>query len=215
MALNTDIAGIRKDYKLNSFSIEEAFEDPFVQFGKWWNEAAASQIVEYNAMTLCTTDDGGKPSGRIVLLKSFDENGFIFFTNYQSKKAQQIFTNPQVALVFFWKELERQVRIEGVAVKTSEQVSEEYFKMRPRSSQVGAWASPQSKMISDREIINKNMEEYTNKFQDNTIPRPPHWGGYIVVPELIEFWQGRESRLHDRIEYTLSNSLWEKKRLAP
>jgi pyridoxamine 5'-phosphate oxidase len=211
-----NIAAIRKEYSKEALDEKEVDPDPFVQFNKWWEQAMASTIEEANAMTLATASKEGKPSARIVLLKGFDENGFVFFTNYQSHKGNEIETNPDVCLVFFWKELERQVRINGIATKISAGESDAYFNSRPESSKIGAWASPQSKVIAAREIIEKNAAMYEGKFTGGNITRPPHWGGYIVKPSVIEFWQGRPSRLHDRVQYSLSgNNNWKIERLAP
>jgi len=213
--MNT-IADIRKDYKLQRFLETDAKADAIEQFTAWWQDAINSEIDEVNALTLCTATADGKPSGRIVLLKGYDSNGFVFFTNYNSKKGKTLQDNPQASLVFFWKELERQVRIDGIIQKVSAAESDAYFFSRPVSSQVGAWASPQSKVIENREVIEKNVENYEKEFAVNPISRPAHWGGYRLVPDCIEFWQGRPSRLHDRLQYTLQdNKLWKIERLAP
>ena len=210
------IADIRKDYKLRSLDETDVVADPIKQFEKWWNEATHSNIEEVNAMTLATSTSAGRPSARIVLLKGFDEKGFVFFTNYNSHKAAEIAENAQVALVFFWKELERQVRIEGTVVKVSDTDSDTYFNSRPEGSKIGAWASPQSKIIVSREVIETNVEEIQKNFGGKEIERPDFWGGYVVKPLLIEFWQGRSSRLHDRLQYTRSeNNTWKIERLAP
>lgn len=210
------IADIRKDYKLRSLDETDVVADPIKQFEKWWNEATHSNIEEVNAMTLATSTSTGKPSARIVLLKGFDKNGFVFFTNYNSHKAAEIAENAQVALVFFWKELERQVRIEGTVVKASNEDSDTYFDSRPEGSKIGAWASPQSKIIASREVIETNMKEIQNNFGGKEIERPDFWGGYVVKPVLIEFWQGRSSRLHDRLQYNrCENNTWKIQRLAP
>ena len=209
------IADIRKDYQLKSLSEHEVAENPFAQFSVWWNEAIQSEIVEVNAMALSTVTSGGKPSSRIVLLKGYDEQGFVFFTNYSSDKGQQISQNHFAALLFFWKELERQVRIEGVVSKVSDEESDAYFNSRPVGSRLGAWASPQSQKISDREVLNKELMKFTEQFDQENIPRPTHWGGYRVKPTRIEFWQGRSNRLHDRILYEQVNDNWLVSRLAP
>ena len=209
------IASIRKDYQLQSLSEADVKQDPIEQFGKWWDEAIASAIDEVNAMTLATVNKEGKPDARIVLLKGYDEQGFVFFTNYQSSKGQQLSASPFATLVFFWKELERQVRIEGTCEKVSEQESDAYFHSRPEGSRLGAWASPQSSIIEGRHLIEKNLEQLQDQYKGSTIPRPPHWGGYRVVPTAIEFWQGRSSRLHDRIKYSKENNEWKIVRLAP
>lgn len=210
------IADIRKEYKLQTLNETEVDADPFNQFGKWWKEAISSNIDEVNAMTLATADVNAKPSARIVLLKGFDERGFVFFSNYHSHKAKEMESNAQVSLVLFWKELQRQIRIEGIVSKISEDESDAYFQSRPQGSKIGAWASPQSSIIASREIIEANVLEVEKNFAGKEIDRPPHWGGYVVEPALIEFWQGRISRLHDRIQYTIKETTgWEIKRLAP
>jgi len=212
--MNKEIADIRKDYRLQSLNEADTSADPFEQFGKWWQEAINSNIDEVNAMTLATASPDGKPSARIVLLKDAGTNGFTFFTNYDSHKGQEIAANPYAALVFFWKELERQVRIEGKIEKVADSISDEYFASRPAGSRIGAWSSPQSSVIESRNILEANEAKFTAEFGNN-IPRPPHWGGYVVKPLLVEFWQGRSSRLHDRIQYRLINNAWIKERLAP
>lgn len=212
----SSIADIRKDYQLQSLLESDIEKNPIEQFSKWWNQAIESQIDEVNAMTLATVDNNLKPSARIVLLKDFDENGFVFFTNYNSKKGLDMLNNKNVALVFFWKELERQVRIEGTVEKVSEAVSDDYFNSRPEMSRIGAWASPQSKIIDSREILEKKFQTYKTEFEKKEINRPPHWGGYVVKPESIEFWQGRSSRLHDRMVYEKAgDNEWRINRLAP
>lgn len=213
--MNHKIAHIRKDYRLRSLLETDISMDPMEQFSIWWNEAVSSDIEEVNAMTLATCNKQGVPSARIVLLKGFNAEGFIFFTNYNSDKGKDLKENPKAAIVFFWKELERQIRIEGNVEKITEKESEEYFSSRPKDSQIGAWSSPQSSVIENREVIEQNVETNTARFGDETIPKPPHWGGYIVKPERIEFWQGRENRLHDRILYTKSETNWIIQRLAP
>lgn len=209
------IAGIRKDYKLKSLLEADVKNDPIEQFSLWWNEAVSSQIEEVNAMTLATATPDGLPSARIVLLKGFTSAGFKFYTNYQSHKGTELAQNPNAALVFFWKELERQIRIEGTVEKVSEEDSEAYFQTRPIASKIGAWASPQSMPVAGRHIIEQNELKYKAAFGEKNIPKPPHWGGYIVKPVKIEFWQGRRSRLHDRIQYTKQNTGWQIERIAP
>ncbi len=209
------IADIRKDYKLRSFLEEDAAANPFAQFSVWWNDALESNIEEVNAMTLATVNATGKPSARIVLLKGMSEDGYEFYTNYESDKAKEMAGNNNVALIFFWKELERQIRIEGTVKKASATVSDTYFNSRPVDSRIGAWSSPQSKIIPSREILEENVKANTQKFEGKEITRPEFWGGYIVEPVLFEFWQGRSNRLHDRIEYVKNGSEWIKRRLAP
>ena len=210
------IADIRRDYSHKSLSESDVDANAIKQFEKWWVEAVNSKIDEVNAMTLATASLDALPSARIVLLKEFNEKGFVFFSNYDSYKAQQLAENPKACLVFFWKELERQVRITGLIEKISGKQSDEYFQSRPESSRIGAWASPQSRVIEDRQWLDEKFNELVNKMEGTSIPRPSHWGGYIVKPVVIEFWQGRPSRLHDRIQYTLEeNGEWKIERLAP
>ncbi len=225
--MSNAIADIRKDYKLASLEEVDVASNPIDQFTRWWNEAVASQIDEVNAMTLATVNAAGVPAARIVLLKGYNPEGFIFFTNYESDKGKNLAQNPNAALVFFWKELERQIRIEGTVQKVSAEESDRYFNSRPASSRIGAWASPQSAVIENRLVIEQNVERYTSIFANDSIERPDHWGGYIVKPASIEFWQGRSSRLHDRIRYKLETSgynaatdtrtdaNWKIERLAP
>jgi pyridoxamine 5'-phosphate oxidase len=210
------IEDIRKVYQLQSLLEKDADVDPVKQFEIWWQQVIESKIEEPNAMTLSTCTTSGKPSSRIVLLKGIKKNGFVFFTNYLSRKGKEIEANPFVSLLFFWKELERQVRIEGEIKKISEQESDDYFFKRPKESRIGAWSSPQSEVIKNRAVLEKNVSGYIKKFESQNIPRPPYWGGYIVMPTLIEFWQGRPGRLHDRLRYTLNEkNLWKIERLAP
>lgn len=210
------IADIRRDYSHKSLSENDVDPNAIKQFEKWWVEAVHSKIDEVNAMTLATASIDALPSARIVLLKEFSAKGFVFFTNYESYKAQQLAENPKACLVFFWKELERQVRITGLIEKIGVKQSDEYFQSRPESSRIGAWASPQSRVIEDRSWLDEKFNELVNKMEGTAIPRPPYWGGYIVKPVVVEFWQGRPSRLHDRIQYTLEeNGEWKIERLAP
>ncbi|HVZ24600.1 MAG TPA: pyridoxamine 5'-phosphate oxidase, partial [Sediminibacterium sp.] len=189
---------------------------PIDQFARWWEEATHSEIDEVNAMTLATATPGGLPSARIVLLKGFDQRGFIFFTNYESHKGRELDHNPRASLIFFWKELERQVRIEGLVERLPSEESDAYFASRPRGSQLGAWASQQSTVIPDRAYLEKRMHDLEVAYQERPIPRPPHWGGFLVKPLNVEFWQGRSSRLHDRIRYVLERGHnWAMQRLAP
>jgi len=213
--MQKNIADIRQDYRLHSLDENDIDTDPVKQFARWWTDAINSEIFEVNAMTLATSTKDGKPSARIVLLKGYDDRGFVFYTNYESHKGNELAENPYAALVFFWKEIERQVRIEGVVEKISAAESDAYFFSRPEGSRVGAWASPQSTVIENRELLETNARYYTAKFK-NSIPRPPHWGGYRVMPLKIEFWQGRSNRLHDRIQYTkTTEGSWKAERLAP
>jgi pyridoxamine 5'-phosphate oxidase len=210
------IAGIRNDYRLAALDEDIAGQDPIAFFRQWFNEAEAAQITEINAMTLATVDNGNQPHARIVLLKGLDAQGFVFFTNYDSAKGNEIDTNPNAALVFFWKELERQVRIEGVFEKIPAIESDIYFHSRPLGSRLGAWASPQSREIAGRNILELNYAKYEEEFSKIDIPRPAHWGGYRVIPRRIEFWQGRSSRMHDRILFTKDAAgNWGRSRLAP
>jgi len=214
--MNKDIASIRRDYQLASLDEASSAVHPMDQFGNWWEEAIQSNIDEVNAFTLSTIALNGSPAARIVLLKGFTPDGFVFFTNYDSDKGKEIAANPIVAINFFWKELERQVRITGTIKKVSTEESEQYFHTRPIGSQVGAWSSPQSQVIPNREYLEGLMNENLEKYKDGNVPLPPHWGGYIVHPTSIEFWQGRSSRLHDRLHYNLqADHSWKKVRLAP
>lgn len=210
------IAAMRKVYKLQLLLEKDVDANPIKQFKTWWQHAIESKIDEPNAMSLATCTADGKPSVRIVLLKGIEKNGFIFFTNYNSRKAMEIKENGFVSLVFFWKELERQVRIEGSIKKVSAEESDEYFASRPRESRIGAWSSAQSSIIESREYLQKNIEKYDQQFPTDDIPRPDFWGGYIIEPYSMEFWQGRPGRLHDRLQYSLNkNGEWILNRLAP
>jgi pyridoxamine 5'-phosphate oxidase len=210
------IADIRKEYKLQSLSEKDVLKDPIAQFSKWWQEALNAGIDEPNAMTLATAAADGTPDARIVLLKGVDANGFTFFTNYNSAKGRELLENPRATLVFFWAALERQVRIDGQVSMTTPKVSDDYFNSRPEASRIGAWASPQSDVIESREWLEKNEEKYREENAGRSILRPPHWGGYLVRPVRIEFWQGRPSRLHERLLYTRQENMsWRIGRLAP
>lgn len=213
--MSSSIADIRKDYKLRSLDESDVASDPIEQFTQWWNEAIGSNIDEVNAMTLATADEAGRPSARIVLLKGYDKRGFYFFTNYNSRKGKELDSHPYACIVFFWKELERQIRITGNVSHLPEMESDDYFNSRPAGSKMGAWCSPQSQVIEGRGILAENMEKYSQSFADGNIPRPSFWGGYLITPSQIEFWQGRPSRLHDRIQYTLAEGEWRIERLAP
>ena len=214
--MNPSIADLRKDYSSQTLQETDIERNPIDQFQKWWAEAVNSQIDEVNAMTLATASSDGMPSARIMLLKGFDKNGFVFFTNYKSYKSMHLEENPKACLVFFWKELERQVRITGLSKKISEKDSDEYFLSRPTGSQVGAWASNQSQVIQSREWLENRYLQLTEEFKQKELKRPSHWGGYLVTPVIIEFWQGRPSRLHDRIQYSLEeDGSWKIERLSP
>jgi len=211
-----DIQNIRSEYLAASLSETDTNADPIKQFDKWFNEALKAEVTEPTAMTLATATTDGRPSARIVLLKGFNNEGFVFYTNYLSRKGKEIGKNPLGSLLFFWAGLERQVRIEGVIEKVSREDSEHYFHSRPRASQLGAIASPQSQEIADRDILESKFNQAEAQYGDQEIPKPSFWGGYILKPRLIEFWQGRSSRLHDRILYKkVDNKNWKKVRLAP
>ncbi|MGN6297138.1 MAG: pyridoxamine 5'-phosphate oxidase [Ginsengibacter sp.] len=216
MADIPSIASLRKVYKLKSLREEDIKPHPIDQFEIWWNEAIEQQVDEPNAMTLATCTASGRPSARTVLLKGVDKRGFVFYTNYESRKAREIEENAYVALLFFWKVLERQVRIEGTIQKVNAAESDEYFSIRPRESQLGAWSSPQSSVIESAEYLQRNLVKYAEKFKGKHVTRPDYWGGYLVQPDAIEFWQGRPGRLHDRLKYFRSeNNDWIIHRLAP
>jgi pyridoxamine 5'-phosphate oxidase len=214
--MNPAIADLRKEYSSKNLLETDIEKNPIGQFEKWWHEAVNSQIAEVNAMTLATASGDGMPSARIMLLKGFDKNGFVFFTNYKSYKAMHLEENPKACLVFFWKELERQVRITGLVKRVPEKESDEYFLSRPVGSQVGAWTSNQSQVIESRQWLEDRYLKLTEEFKHKELKRPAHWGGYLVTPVIVEFWQGRPSRLHDRIQYTLENDgTWTIERLSP
>lgn len=214
--MKVEIAHLRKEYSAQSLSESDVAADPMVQFEKWWQQAYQSDIDEVNAMTLATASCDGFPSARIVLLKGFGKEGFTFYTNYASYKAMQLEENPKACLVFFWKELERQVRVTGLVKKTSDKESDQYFGSRPKTSRIGAIASPQSKVVDSRDWIDNEYLRLLEEYKDREPQRPAHWGGYTVQPVIVEFWQGRPSRLHDRIQYTLEeNRNWRIERLAP
>ncbi len=211
----TELAALRRDYSRHELSRSSVAEDPFEQFSIWFDEAVAALITEPNAMMLGTATTDGQPSGRTVLLKGFDGTGFKFFTNYNSAKARDLTVNPFCFLHFFWKELERQVFIRGLARRTSEQESDEYFALRPYPSQIGAWASEQSSVVTSRKVLEDKFAELKEKYPEGSVPRPHNWGGYRVAPDHFEFWQGRPSRLHDRILYTRHEHGWVTSRLSP
>ena len=210
-----NLADLRQEYRKAALDIEDLGTGPIAFFGQWFNEAQQSGIDDVNAMTLATTDKEGRPHARIVLLKGLDTNNFQFFTNYESDKAAQLEARPYAALLFFWKELERQVRVEGRVEKLPEAASDAYFASRPVGSQLGAWASPQSRPVANRAVLEARFVEAQGRFASKVVPRPEHWGGYAVIPERIEFWQGRPSRLHDRILFERAANGWSVTRLAP
>lgn len=211
-----DIAAIRQDYVLGNLSESDVDHHPIQQFKTWFDAAMHSEVMEPNAMVLSTVSSNHLPSSRIVLLKDISEDGLVFFTNYESRKGEDMKNNPQVSLLFFWPELQRQIRIEGLIEFVSEADSDEYFQSRPRGSRIGALASPQSQEIPNREFLENRVEDLAVQYPENDyIPRPKYWGGYVVKPTYFEFWQGRSSRLHDRIVYKKTAGLWEIIRVAP
>ncbi len=213
--LSNEIAAIRQDYLQQALNEKDVAISPFEQFEIWFQQAVKAEITEVNAMTLSTIGLDGYPNGRIVLLKGLDSRGFQFFTNYDSAKGRELAANEKASLVFFWKELERQVRVRGNVVKLSDAESDEYFNSRPEGSRIGAWVSPQSREISGREWIEEKEQELKEYFEEHPLVRPAHWGGYVLEPVEIEFWQGRASRLHDRIRYIREDQQWKIVRLAP
>jgi pyridoxamine 5'-phosphate oxidase len=211
------LQGLREDYRKSTLEEKNASENPFTQFDNWFKEALNSEIPEPNTMVVATVSKDGFPSARIVLLKGFDEKGFIFYTNYDSQKGKELSENPRCAIVFNWLELERQIRIEGIAERLSPEESTAYFHKRPKNSQIGAWASPQSQIIDTRDVLETNLKNLNSEYMDSEkLPRPNHWGGYRIQATRIEFWQGRSSRLHDRLNYEKNtDSTWNRTRLAP
>jgi pyridoxamine 5'-phosphate oxidase len=211
-----ELQNLRREYSLAQLSENSVNVNPVKQFDVWFNEAIDAKLHEPNAMTLSTATRDGVPSARIVLLKGYDNYGFVFYTNYLSRKGKEITKNPVGALTFFWGELERQVRIEGTIEKLSKEQSEKYFQSRPKTSQLGALVSPQSQEIDGREVLETKMAELEEQYADKEIPKPSYWGGYILKPRMVEFWQGQRSRLHDRLVYKkIDNQTWKKVRLAP
>jgi pyridoxamine 5'-phosphate oxidase len=214
--INPAIANLRQDYILQTLDETTIDRNPFQQFQIWFDQAVAAQLREPNAMTLATVTPNGFPSARIVLLKGLDEQGFVFYTNYKSRKGQELAATPEAALVFWWADLERQVRIEGSIEKVSAEESDAYFQSRPIGNRLGAWASQQSQVIPNRQALEQRLQELTQHYQDQIIPRPSHWGGYRLLPRAIEFWQGRSNRLHDRLLYRRSQEAdWQIERLSP
>jgi pyridoxamine 5'-phosphate oxidase len=210
------IGDLRQEYTHQGLSEADVDPNPLRQFQRWFEQALSAQLLEPNAMTLATATQAGKPSARVVLLKGFDERGFVFYTNYESQKGQELAQNPWAALVFWWTGLERQVRIEGQVEKVSAQESDHYFHSRPPGSRLGAWVSDQSRVIESREVLEHRLEALKTQYQSQEIPRPPHWGGYRVIPTSIEFWQGRPNRLHDRLHYgQRQDGSWQIERLSP
>jgi pyridoxamine 5'-phosphate oxidase len=212
----TSLAELRKNYSLGSLDVADIDRNPFRQFDAWFAQAVDAKLPEPNTMTLATVDSRGRPSARIVLVKGVDERGFVFFTNYESRKGRELADNPHASLLFYWIELERQVRIEGTVVKASPAESDQYYESRPLGSRIGAWASEQSQVIESRAVLEAREREISAKYGEHP-PRPPHWGGYRLIPDAIEFWQGRPSRLHDRLLYTraVEGGDWQLARLSP
>lgn len=213
--MSIDLASLRKEYSKASLDLDSVADSPIEQFQKWFSEAQKGELTEPNAMVLSTASSAGSITQRTVLLKAFDEKGFVFYTNYKSRKAQQMEENSRVSILFPWYQLERQIAVTGVAEKVSTAESVKYFMSRPFNSQLGAWVSQQSQVITSRNILEVKLNEMKEKFKEGKIPLPDFWGGYRIIPDTIEFWQGRPSRLHDRILYTIENNSWTKKRLSP
>lgn len=213
--MKTNIASLRREYAKEKLDIDTVAGEPVEQFEAWFMEALAAEVLEANAMNLATVSESGRPTSRIVLLKGIEEGKFVFFTNYQSNKGRELENNPYCALTFFWAELERQVRIEGKVSRISEKRSIDYFNSRPRGAQIGAWTSPQSAPVESRSLLELRYKQLEEQFGEKPIEKPKQWGGYEVDPFLIEFWQGRPNRLHDRILYVKKDSSWEIRRLAP
>ncbi len=213
--MDPKLAAMRKDYKLKGMSEGDVAADPIHQFERWFNDAVQAEIYEPNGMTLATVDQDGQPSARIVLLKMIDQRGLAFFTNLESRKGQQLASNPKAALTFWWGALERQVRFEGSISRVSDEETNAYYQSRPIGSRIGAWASPQSQVITDRSVLEQSEQNYEKQFADDDIPCPPFWGGYRLQPIRTEFWQGRSNRLHDRLCYRFIDDAWLIERLAP
>ena len=211
-----DLSKLRSEYSKASLDVSTILPDPIKQFEKWFQEALVAKVLEPNAMTLSTINVNNRPSSRIVLLKGIEQNKFIFYSNYQSTKGKELHQNPACALTFFWPDLERQVRIEGIAERIDDRRSEEYFQSRPRGSQIGAWTSPQSSIIESRTILEQRAQQIEKRFEGlPVLPKPNQWGGYQVEAQILEFWQGRPNRLHDRIQFLKIDDVWKVHRLAP
>ncbi|MEM8487808.1 MAG: pyridoxamine 5'-phosphate oxidase [Bacteroidota bacterium] len=216
MSIDVNIADIREGYEREGLTVHEVDSNPIVQFEQWMQEAVDAGISQPNALTLATASKAGRPSARIVLLKAVTQTGFVFYTNYNGRKGQELAENPYAAMVFLWPSLSRQVRVEGVVTKVSDATSDAYYQSRPRGSKLGAWASPQSEVVENRKDLEEALAQYSAEYADKPVPRPAHWGGYCLQPDAIEFWQGRPSRLHDRILFrATSDGQWVIERLAP
>ena len=209
------IADLRREYSLEGLNEGDLDPSPFRQFERWFRQAMDAPVLETNAMTLATVGPGGRPSARITLLKGVDDQGFVFFSNYESRKGMELLDNPKAALVFYWEGLGRQVRVEGEVERLTAEESDAYFQTRSLGSRIGAWASPQSRVLADRAELDRLVADVTDQFGDGEIPLPPHWGGFRLIPDRIEFWKGRRSRLHDRFHYARTPTGWRIERLAP
>lgn len=213
--LRNFVNSVRRDFANRPLDENSTPENPYALFERWFEEAVGAQVLDPYAMIIATADHAAQPSSRVVYMRDISEKGLIFYTNYQSHKASDLDSNPKIGALFFWGDLERQIRIEGLVEKVSAETSDAYFASRPRESQIGAWASEQSSEITSREELEARVKLFEAQFKDGEVPRPPHWGGFLIKPFLFEFWQGRPSRLHDRIVYTLHQDSWKRSRLAP